>query len=314
MKKIYYIVLIASIFTFISCGEAKKVIYNTYSSQNRSYTVEIPTNAKLTHNLNDFMGFIDETSMLIINIQNIGKENLNEYINNSNITNNTFTYNLIQSSDTTCFYKITRGNNMWCAYDLYMLKRINNENYIIKITSDRMGRSELEEIINHIYSSMKSIKAEECKTKQVTENQIIPLCKLYTTNNYSIKYPEDWIVLENLDEVTEVYIGSPTGDLGFSVVRFETEYTLEEVNDEGRNNLKQTGVYNTISNDEIVTIDGVKCYKAIHKISLQEQKATHISYTCKKNQTLYNIKFSSLNTPINETHVDNIINSFRFKK
>ena len=309
MKKIYYIGLIASIFTFISCGEAKKVVYSTYSSQNGSYTVEIPTNVKLTYNLNDFMGFIDETSQLIISIQNIGKENLNEFIRNNNITNNTFTYNLIQSSDTTCFYKITRGNNMWSAYDLYMLKRINDENYIIKASSDKMGRSEIEGVIKHIYSSMKNEKAEECPT----ENQTNPLCKSYSTKNYSIKHPEDWIVIENLDEVTEVYIGSPTGELGFSIVRFETEYTLEEVNNEGRNNLKETGLY-TISKDEIISIDGVKCYKAIHKITIQEQKATHISYTFKKNNTLYNIKFGSVNTPINEPLVDNIINSFCFKK
>lgn len=314
MNKIYKISLIISIFTLFSCKQDKEIIYKTYTCQNESYIVEIPTNVTLTYNTNDFMAFTDESSNSIISIQCIGKENLKGHIQNNDMKHKGFSYNLIKSSDTTSFYKITKGNNMWSAHDFYMLKTINNDNYIIKVCSDHIKSSDMEQMIKHIYKSMKNIESEESQAENKKNNKTNALSKSYSTNNYSIKIPEEWIIKENIDEVTEVYIGSPKEELGFTIVRFETEYTLEEVNNEGRSNLLQTGLY-TVSDDEIITIDGVKCYKAIHKIKTsQKQKTTFISYTFKKNSNLYNIKFINTVPHINQTLIDNIINSFRFKK
>ena len=55
------------------------------------------------------MNFENKNSNLIIVIQRISEKSIDEYIRNKDITNNTFTYNLFQFSDTTSFYKITRG-------------------------------------------------------------------------------------------------------------------------------------------------------------------------------------------------------------
>ena len=66
--------------------------------------------------------------------------------------------------------------------------------------------------------------------------------KTYSTPFYSIKYPKQWQVQEHLDEMTEVYIGYQPDNFGFTIVRFETDYTLSEVNAEGNENVRQAGI------------------------------------------------------------------------
>lgn len=60
-------------------------------------------------------------------------------------------------------------------------------------------------------------------------------------------------------------------------------------------------------------VDGVKCYRAVQEISIQGQKVKHISYTFKKGEMLYNIKFGSVTTKAQETLAAEITKSFRFK-
>lgn len=69
--------------------------------------------------------------------------------------------------------------------------------------------------------------------------------------------------------MTDVYIGSGTESFGFTVVRFETDYTLSEINAEGNESIRQAGF--RIKGEELITLMGLKCYRAIHEVSVQNQ-------------------------------------------
>lgn len=297
---------------FFSCGQKHEITYNKYSCVDKSYSVEIPSNAVRGKCVADLMTFEDAKSHLIILIQHINEGSIEEYVQNKDITNNTFSYNLFQSSDTTHFYKITKGNNMWSAYDLYMLKRMEGNYYLVKVFSDVLVQSEMIEMIKHIYASMQPFRIEESDiTSESEEKQMVSLEKTYSTGFYSIKYPKGWQKQELLDEMTEVYIGYQPDNFGFTIIRFETDYSLDDVNAEGNDNVRQAGF--RVLDEKQMKVDGVKCYRAVHEISLQGQKEKHISYTFKKDDTLYNIKFGSVSTNAQEKLAAKIIDSFRFK-
>lgn len=305
--------LIVSSLLFLSCGQKREVTYNKLSSVDKSYTVEIPSDVVQYECIGNFMSFENANSHLIIYIQHINEGSIEEYVRNKNITNNTFSYNLFQSSDTTLFYKITKGNNMWSAYDLYMLKRLDGNNYLIKVNSDVLGQSKMIEMIKHIYTSMKLNGLEEANATSSSEKEkAVPLEKTYSTELYSIKYPQRWQEQEHLDEITEVYIGYKPDNFGFTIVRFETDYSLTEVNAETNNNARQSG-FIKILDEQPMEVDGVKCYRVVQEFSLQGQKVKHISYTFKKGDMLYNIKFGSVSTKTQERLASKIIESFRFK-
>lgn len=305
--------LVVSSLLFFSCGQKKEISYNRVSSVDKTYSVEVPSYAVQGKCIADLMSFENTNSHLIITIQHIDEGSLAEFIRNKDVTNNSFSYNLFQSSDTTYFYKITRGNNMWSAYDLFMLKRLEGKNYLIKVSSDVIGQAEMIDMIKHIYSSMKLKDAgEEDVAVVASEDVETPLLeKTYSTQFYSIKYPKQWQVQEHLDEMTEVYVGYQPDNYGFTIVRFETDYSLAEVNAEGNENVRQAGF--RILEEKQMKVDGVKCYRAIQEITIQGQKVKHISYTFKKGDMLYNVKFGSVTTKAQETLASDIIDSFHFK-
>lgn len=108
------------------------------------------------------MSFESNEYHLTISISDAGSDRIDEYIEKRRAADDSFTYTAFQSSDSTSYYKITRGNNMWSAYDLYMLKQIEGNRYIIQLSSDIIGRNELIDIVKHVYSSMKQCtQAEE---------------------------------------------------------------------------------------------------------------------------------------------------------
>ena len=313
MNRKLFITFAVSIVLFFSCGQRKELTYKSHTSTDNVYTVEIPSGATQGRCNTNVMSFENKNSNLIIVIQRISENSIDDYIRNKDITNNTFNYNLFQSSDTTSFYKITRGNNMWSAYDLYMLKRMDGSNYLIKVSSDVLGQSEMIDMIKHIYLSMRLKDAGEEDAAVVASEDVetFPLEKTYSTQFYSIEYPKHWQVQEHLDEMTEVYIGYQPDNFGFTIVRFETDYSLAEVNAEGNENVRQAGF--RILEEKQMKVDGVKCYRAIQAITIQGQTVKHFSYTFKKGDMLYNVKFGSVTTKAQETLASDIIDSFHFK-
>lgn len=152
-KKVLFGFIVFTLF-FFSCGQRKEIVYKKYTCLDKSYSIEIPSFVVQRKLIGDFMSFENEQAKLIIIVERINESNISEYIDNKGVLNNDFTYDLFLSSDTASYYKVTRGNNMWSAYDLYMLKKMAGGNYLIKVSSDHLNCSEMIEIIKRIYSSM----------------------------------------------------------------------------------------------------------------------------------------------------------------
>lgn len=291
-----------------SCGPKQETTYKAYTSPDGSYNVEVPNYAMKGISVADFMSFENEKYNLIISIRDARGDRIDEKIAKRRSEDNSFTYTPFQSSDSTSFYKITRGNNMWSFYDLYMLKILDGKKYIIQVGSDIIEKKELINIARHVYSSLKkcSKAMEDTTVKSETAKQTLTLS--YSNKYYSIKYPKGWKKIEHLDEMTDVYIGSATESFGFTIVRFETDYTLSEINAEGSENLRQAGF--KIIEDKAITLCGRKCYRAIIEVRLQNQKTKQISYTFKKGDMLYNLKFGSVTSKAQAELADEIMKSF----
>ena len=107
-----------------------------------------------------------------------------------------------------------------------------------------------------------------------------------------------------------IEFGSQTDNFGFTVVRFETDYSLSEINAEENENLRQAG-FRILENKQ-GEIKGEKCYKIVQEISSQNQEVKQISYTFKKDIMLYNIRFGTIATKTQEKLVTEIMESFQF--
>lgn len=111
--------------------------------------------------------------------------------------------------------------------------------------------------------------------------------------------------------MTDVYIGHQAEEFGFTIVRFETDFSLAEAKAEGVSNLKQSGV--KILEEKQMTVAGVKCYRIVLEIRAMGQVAKQISYTFKRGDMLYDIKFGTISKASHEKIAADIIASFRFK-
>lgn len=137
--------------------------------------------------------------------------------------------------------------------------------------------------------------------------------KTWNSQYYSIKYPANWRTLTNFDIMSDVYIGSANGELGFTVLFFDTDLTLSEVVNMGNVDLNNVGM-NVVSN-KMITINGQPCYKTIIEYWLNDYHVKQISFTFKKGQKIFNVKFGNLYSEVNANTVliDEIIGSFKMK-
>ena len=148
-------------------------------------------------------------------------------------------------------------------------------------------------------------------TGLVASGQSVKLTNLYSTRDYSIRYPAGWQVVEHLNDMTDVYIGNQSENFGYTIVRFETDLSLAEAKKQGNSNLKQAGV--KILEDKQVFLAGMKCYRDVQEIRAFGQVSKLISYTFKHGNMLYNIKFGSVSKAAHEKLAADIVASFKFK-
>lgn len=141
--------------------------------------------------------------------------------------------------------------------------------------------------------------------------QSAQLANTYSTRYYSVRYPAGWKCYEHINAMTDVYIGRQAEEFGFTIVRFETDLSLAEAKAEGVSNLKQSGV--KILEEKQMTVAGVKCYRIVLEIRAMGQVAKQISYTFKRGDMLYDIKFGTISKTSHEKIAADIIASFRFK-
>lgn len=327
MNKNLFIGLWLSVFLLSSCGQSKNISYRQCTSADNSYTLQVPANASQTDAIADLLAFGDKNQNLNISIAHAQGGNISDNVSTSG-TGEGFVYTPTRSSDSCIFYRVTRGNNFWVAHDLYMLKQVGNTYFIINVNSDKMDESDLISIIEHIYASLQ-LSAPVSVNQQlhaqpallaVADNKpatvaqkpdAVSLSRTYSTPYYSVKYPQGWQYQENLNEMTDVYIGSEPDNFGFTLVRGNTDYSLVEVMTQGDENLRQAGF--RVLESKKTTVSGRPAYRSVHEVSVSGEVVRHISYTFKKGEMLFNVKFGSVTSKAQEVLAAQIMQSFHLK-
>lgn len=130
------------------------------------------------------------------------------------------------------------------------------------------------------------------------------------TEQYSIEYPNGWKVVEKPDALSDVYIGDVRGNLGLTILYFDSKMKLDAINKEGIKNMKDAGINATLN--EKVSIAGCTGFKTVYDFSFSNTECRQISYTLKKDKTVFNIKFGNKRSELeqNEEIIEHIINSF----
>ncbi|MBQ8424312.1 MAG: hypothetical protein IJY36_08695 [Coprobacter sp.] len=309
-------VMCVCILIFASCeGKygGENIKYKKYLSHNKQYEVEIPDNFTQTHALGDLLAFQQSSTNLILVIDILeDNKSIHEYLKNRH-SESDFDYNLYTSSDSTYYYKITRGlNPMWCAYELNAIKIIGDRRYKITLSSASQGREYMEILIKHIQESL-SIYNRERGNLSKKQNQSNDLFHIRNTDYYSIEYPKTWKIIAGINEMTDVYIGSENDKLGFTIVFFDTEYSLFDIYNESKSNMIAAGAKLVL--DKKDTINGEPCFVLSFEYQIEHQHIKDISYIFKKNNTMFSIKFGTDKNEINTNAelIKTIINSFQIK-
>ena len=130
---------------------------------------------------------------------------------------------------------------------------------------------------------------------------------------YSVEYPSQWRILEKPDALSDVYIGDASGDIGFTVLYFDTVLSLDVINREAVAGMKKAGI-KPVSNEKI-EINGTPFYKTVYEFPLGAISCKQISYTAKKGNKAFNIKFGNNKTVMEQNGelIEKIINSFIIK-
>jgi hypothetical protein len=190
------------------------------------------------------------------------------------------------------------------------MKDIQGKTYIISVYSDALGEQRMQEIITKMQQSLHSFNSKEdvWSQPQSSSDSEVALSAKYQNLYLSIKYPNSWSVTRNVDEITEAYIG--TQDFGFSIVHFESDYTLSDIVQEHNANAKRAGM--TVENVSTMTIDGAQSYRIV--ITFEHDKHTYkqVAYILKRGDRVYNLRFGDVQTQAHENIILEIVQSLKF--
>lgn len=318
MKKIYYLFLTFVLCAIaVSCTDSKiiDVKYKKQISSNKLYEVDIPVGYEQKGCDGYFMAFTNDRTNTFLVIDILNESLLKFAENQQNGANAKFSYQLISSSDSTRFFRVTNGSNvMWSAYEFYISKELDGNEYVVKLSSDNLSKDYLKSIIYHIQNSLSTHTSNTVKKEGDSKNstKIKPFA-LRSTDYYSIEYPKEWVVLTDINEMTEAYIGSENKMLGLTISFFDTNSTLSELSEEQNSNIVELGA--TKLDDEYITINNELCYKCVYEFELNGNEVMQISYTIKKADTVFNILFGNHKKEVlnNLKLIDKIIKTFKIK-
>jgi hypothetical protein len=313
MKK-YLLLFISLCLTLNACNTNNKPEkYKSFKIQGTKYTVsalenyavyrQAPGMITLAYQSGSiqYIATIMKTNMNVSQFHQVAEGEVDTY-------RDKFTPNEQQNTDSVIYYTFSKG--IFSSRLVCFLKKVGNQNFYCSFTS--IAFDECSKIANSIKLSINSATSENEEVAKVSQKKIT--LKSYSSSNFSVSYPSSWKVQQNVDEVTDVYIGSTTGAIGFTILHFPTDYTLNEINDEGKNNLIQSGA--KILEDSKVTVSGVPCYEQIIEMPYNGQTYRQISYTLKKGDYAYNIKFGNDTKWLveNKNLVKDIVRSLKFRK
>ena len=163
IKNINLVIAILNIIMLSACGgnnRNQEFSYSKRVSADSLYQIEIPTEFHDYKIVGDMMSFIkDRNGNAMAAIMELPyNSDLESYI--SSRQNNSFTYTEIGngSNPDTRHFKVTRENNFWNAYDFYGIKDVNGIIYVINLNSGSYSKEMMDNIFNHMYETLVSVK------------------------------------------------------------------------------------------------------------------------------------------------------------
>ena len=317
MKHRITLLLTTIVVCLYSCNNEIDIQYKTHMSHNKAYEVELPIDFTEYESIGDFLAFMQEKQHSFIVIQLLkDSESLSHFAENNNeAASGSSNCSLIHQTDTSRYYKVTRGTSMWCAYQMYMTKKLDKNQYVIYVSSDMLGKDRLIAILEHVQRSLSgnSQKMKVIEGQKDEDGDSIDAFVTRNTNYYSIDYPRQWSIVTTPDAMTDVYLGDPEGKIGCTILFFDTDYSLSELNAEGNANMKNAGA--TITSSTKISINGQPCYKTIFEFSLEDTKVKQVSYLFKKDETMFSVKFGNDKKEIDDNSVliEKIMSTFKMK-
>jgi len=161
INRISFVIAILGIIMLCACAGNNNQVIISYSkrvSADSLYQLEVPTEIHNYKVAGDMMSFIKEQNgNVIASIMELPyNSDLDSYI--SVLQDNTFTYTLLSGNNPNIrYYKVSRGNNFWYAYDYYGIKEVNGTTYIINLKSDSYSKETMDSVFNHMYETMEPI-------------------------------------------------------------------------------------------------------------------------------------------------------------
>lgn len=147
----------------------------------------------------------------------------------------------------------------------------------------------------------------------VQESSVSSSMKTYSNPYFSIEYPSDWQYIENVNEMTDVSIGSTTEPIAMTVVRFKTDANLKEAHQMALEGAREGG--QKVLNDKLITINGYQCYKYDITMTYAGVLYQQQYYTLMKGDMLYNLSFGNTKEMLEKYHnvIQQMVNSFDMK-
>ena len=129
MKNIVILINVLLLVVVMSCNgkDGGNINYKKNYSADKSFVVEVPNDVVIDIRTNNILSFRNEKQYLFITALRVSENSIEQYLDKYKTKKDEFAYNTIESSDTPKFYKLKKGNVLWSAYELYMLKKLGGE-------------------------------------------------------------------------------------------------------------------------------------------------------------------------------------------
>lgn len=153
-----YLFFALATFLFVACGSnsQKSIEYVKQTSNDKTYSIDVPKSASRNQCVSSLMSFINEQSHLFIVVD---KTNMtpSEY-DASQKQDPSFTRTVMEDNDSILIIKSTRGTmNAWSAYNCIGKTEIDGTGYIITVNSDTWSMQTCREVLVHMMSSVKDV-------------------------------------------------------------------------------------------------------------------------------------------------------------
>lgn len=298
--KNYFLFVLAIV--LVSCsGSTNTKPVRTKSCEMGIFTVDIPASLSPdSRNMANFSVWSDKDNFLVIeNGKNVSYRYMMEQYNESAKGYRGKGYNVLDDckEENSASFKVQKG--LFMAKSCYVLTECDGIKFLVSYSGMNANIEQTKAVANSI--RMRIEESQPIETKPVFENEF-----------YKIEYPAGWKYMTNPDGVSDVYIGKGNEMFGFTIMHFETEYSLNDIVDNEKSTWKQLGISSKYNKSNI---GGEQAFRCVASGNVQGIQMKNVSYSFKHKGIFYNIKFGNDPKLMDENSnvIEEIVKSFQFK-